>query len=239
MRAVAERSTADEILIHTHASENRGEIEVVERLTGHANLRALKELGCLHKGTVVAHGVWIDAAEEGVLAESGAAICHCPGSNLKLASGVADVVRLRSRGVRVGLGADGAACDNTLDQRFELRLLALLQRLQHGPTALTAQHALDLATIGGAQALSADRTIGSIEVGKRADIVCLAPGFALVSPDPVSALVHGATATRVEHVFVDGVQRVREGALLDVSLPTLFSDAARDQRLLCQRAGVA
>lgn len=239
MRQVAERSTADRVLIHTHASENKGEIEVVRKITGHQNLRALRELGCLHTGTVVAHGVWIDDSEESVLVESGAAICHCPASNLKLASGIADVTRLLERGVRVGLGADGAACDNTLDQRFELRLAAMLQRLRHGPTGLSAQQALDLATIGGAEALGAANEIGSIEVGKRADIVVMRPGFGTLPPeDPVGALVHNATAAHVEHVLVDGVERVSDGELLDVSLPALAADAVRDQRRLRDRARV-
>ncbi|MCC6809241.1 MAG: amidohydrolase family protein [Deltaproteobacteria bacterium] len=239
MRKVAERSRADRVLIHTHASENKGEIEVVKQITGHQNLRALHELGCLHAGTVVAHGVWIDESEEACLVASGAAICHCPGSNLKLASGVADVPRLLKKGVRVGLGADGAACDNTLDQRVEMRLAALLHRLQHGPTGLSAQAVLDLATIGGAAALGIAHAIGSLEPGKRADIVCLDPGFALPSPDPVSALVHGATAANVRHVFVDGIARVSDGELLDVSLPALMADAARDQRRLVERARIA
>ncbi len=237
LRAVGERSRADGILIHTHASENRGEVEAVRAITGDTNLRALDKVGCLHSGTVIAHGVHVSGDEETCLVTSGAAVCHCPGSNLKLASGIADVPRLLSRGVRVGLGADGAACDNTIDQRFELRLAALLPRLSGGPTVMSAQTAFDLATIGGARALGAERDIGSIEVGKRADLVCLRPRMAPIV-DPVSALVFGATATTIESVMVDGVMRVSEGTLAEGSFEATLDRAQAAQNSIRKRAGV-
>jgi cytosine/adenosine deaminase-related metal-dependent hydrolase len=144
---------------------------------------------------------------------------------------------LLSRGVRVGLGADGAACDNTIDQRFELRLAALLPRLSGGPTVMSAQTAFDLATIGGARALGAERDIGSIEVGKRADLVCLRPRMAPIV-DPVSALVFGATATTIESVMVDGVMRVSEGTLAEGSFEATLDRAQAAQNSIRKRAGV-
>jgi cytosine/adenosine deaminase-related metal-dependent hydrolase len=215
LKAVGERSRADNVLIHTHASESRGELDAVRAVTGTSNLRALHARGCLHHGTVVAHGVWVEGEEEECLVASGAAVCHCPGSNLKLGSGIAPVPRLLQRGVRVALGADGAACDNTLDARFELRLAGLVHRLAGGPAVLSAQQALDMATLGGASALGQSDALGSIEVGKRADIVCLEPGLGCAAPDLVSALVYGATSASVRHVIVAGRQRVAHGELVD------------------------
>jgi 5-methylthioadenosine/S-adenosylhomocysteine deaminase len=239
LRAVGERSRADAVLIHTHSSENQGEIGVVRQIAGAANLRALEARGCLHEHTVIAHGVWVEGDEEECLVASGAALCHCPGSNLKLASGISPVPRLLGRGVRIGLGADGAACNNTLDQRYEMRLASVLHRLNGGPNALSAQQVLDLATLGGAAALGMAREIGSIEVGKRADIVCFEPSVPLQPvKDPVSALVYGATSAAVTDVIVDGVQRVAGGLALDIDMRTLPARAAAARDALVIRAAL-
>ncbi len=237
LRAVGERSRADGVLIHTHASENQSEIEVVKAIAGASNLRALEARGCLDERAVIAHGVWVEGDEEECLVRSGAAVCHCPGSNLKLASGISPVPRLLARGVRVALAADGAACNNNLDQRNEIRLAGLLHRLNGGPAALGAQQVLDMATLGGAAALGMKDTLGAIEVGKRADLVCFDPGFQLEPlTDPVSALVFGASALSVSDVVVDGIPRVVRGQLLDIDLATLPARARAARDALVARA---
>jgi 5-methylthioadenosine/S-adenosylhomocysteine deaminase len=237
---VGERSRAGGFLIHTHASENRGEIEAVRAVTGSANLRALQKRGCLHDKTVLAHGVHVEGDEEECLVESGASVCHCPGSNLKLASGISPVPRLLSRGVQVALGADGAACNNTVDQRMEMRLTSFIHRLHGGPKALSAQQVLDLATLGGAAALGMAKEIGSLEVGKRADVICIEPTFALEPvSDLVSAFVYGATSTRVTDVIIDGIPRVCDGRVLDIDTRTLGDRARKAQAELLCRAKIA
>ena len=214
LHGVAERSAKHECLIHTHANENRGELEAVQALAGEPNLAALRTRGCLNERSVIAHSVWVEGSEEEALVSSGAAVCHCPGSNLKLASGVMPLMRLLGRGVRVGLGADGAPCNKTLDQFVEMRLAALVHRLASGPAALSAQTVFDLATIGGAAALRLEQEIGSIEVGKRADLVLLEPGLAATPcEDQIAALVFAAHGGWVRDVWVAGQHVVAEAEL--------------------------
>src|SRR5207249_4650462 len=123
---------------------------------------------------VLAHCVWADERERAMLAEDGTRVAHCPSSNLKLGSGIAPVADLLARGVSVSLGADGAPCNNRLDGFEELRLCALLQKVSAGPQALPARQAFALATIDGARALGIDAEVGSLEVGKRADLAAVA-----------------------------------------------------------------
>lgn len=229
LKGVAERSQKHDCLIHTHANENRGEYAAVTALVGQPNLAALASRGCLTERSVVAHSVWVDGDEEETLVRSGAAVCHCPGSNLKLASGLMPLVRLRERGVRIGIGADGAACNNTLDAFFELRLAALLPRLGGGPASISAQAIFDLATIDGARALHMEQEIGSIELGKRADLVLLAPGLGAIpfEGDVVSPLVFAAHGGWVREVFVAGRQVVERGTLRGVDLDALSSRVSK------------
>src|SRR5438552_17197417 len=131
---------------------------------------------------------------------------HCPGSNLKLGSGIAPVPEMRARGITVSLGADGAACNNRLDMFEEMRLAAILQAMRAQPGVVTARDALWMATRAGAKTLGLDDQIGSLEVGKRADVIVvdrdrphLAPG-----PDPYSTLVYAARGSDVRTTIVDG-----------------------------------
>ena len=133
----------------------------------------------------------MDDREQALLAEHDVKVMHCPSSNLKLGSGLAPVVEMRARGISVSLGADGAACNNRLDMFEEMRLAALLQATRRGPGSLTARDALMMATRSGAKTLGLEEEIGTIEAGKRADVIVvdrdrlhLAPG-----PDPYSTLV--------------------------------------------------
>ena len=119
----------------------------------------------------LAHCVHLSDVEIGLLADSGAHVLHCPSSNLKLASGIADVPGLMARGIGVSLGCDGAACNNTLDMFTEMRLAALVHKPRHGPTAMPALGALRMATLSGAEALGWERDVGSLAPGKSADIV--------------------------------------------------------------------
>ena len=142
------------------------------------------------------------------LAQDGTHVTHCPSSNLKLGSGIAKIVQLLAAQVNVALGADGAPCNNRLDGFAELRLLALLQKGVLGPEALPAAQALQIATLGGAKALGRDDQIGSLSVGKQADVVVVgqqAPGQ-LPEHDPVSLLVYGTQGSEVRHVLVDGAR---------------------------------
>ena len=160
-------------LIHTHASENLKEIQLVKQLVHCENIEYLDQLGLTSPELVLAHCVWLKPNEKEILRRTGTHVVHCPSSNMKLASGLAHVPELRSRGINVALGADGAPCNNNLNMFTEMRLAALIHKPGAGPKAMRAQEVLDMATRDGAKALSWFDEIGSIEVGKNADLIAM------------------------------------------------------------------
>ncbi len=206
LEAVAQLAVQHQLVIHTHASENRDEIALIKARTGRKNIDYLADTGLTSKHLCLAHCVWVDDAEQSLMAEREVKVLHCPGSNLKLGSGLAPVVEMRKKGISVSLGADGAACNNHLDMFEEMRLAAVLQSVRHQPGALTARDAIWMATREGATALGLSREIGSIEVGKRADLILIdrnQPNLALAT-DPYSAIVYAARGTDVRTTIVDG-----------------------------------
>lgn len=228
-------------LIHTHSSEQTDEIEAVEAAWGQRNIHALHTLGLTGKRTVFAHGVHLDASERAVLKHTCTSVCHCPSSNLKLGSGVADVVGLLGDGVNVAIGADGAPCNNGLDAMVEMRLAHLLQCAKRAPGALPARDVLAMATRRGAQALDWADRIGSIEVGKDADLVRVrADDFASGHDgDPYAAIVCAGARDMIRDVWVRGRQLVRAGELLTVDVGPLQRDARAALRRVVERAQLA
>lgn len=213
LRDVAAEAAARGLLVHTHGAEQRAEVELVERATGRRNVAYLDHVGLLRENLRLAHCVHLDPAEIERFARSGAHVLHCPSSNLKLGSGIAPIARYFELGIPVSLGADGAPCNNSLDQFREMRLAALLQKALFGPTALPARRALRLATIDGARALGMEREIGSIEVGKRADLVEIDVGGPHHEPagDVLSRVVYAAERADVVRTWVDGAVVVERG----------------------------
>lgn len=206
-------------LVHTHAAEQAEEREAVRQLMGGDDIALLASFGIAGHGAVLAHGVQVTDEEIARLAAEGTGIAHCPSSNLKLGSGIARVHAMREAGVRVGLGADGAPCNNNLDGWCEMRLAALLAKVRSGTETLPAREVIRMATIDGARVLGLDAITGSIEVGKRADVIVVALDAPHVAPaiDLMSTLVYACQSRDVLHVFVDGRQVVvgREVQTLD------------------------
>jgi 5-methylthioadenosine/S-adenosylhomocysteine deaminase len=215
------------VLVHTHASENSDEIAIVERETGRRNIEYLNELGLAASNVVLAHCVHLNDAEIEILRKTGTHVAHCPSSNLKLGSGIARVIDMLERGVSVSLGADGAPCNNRLDMFTEMRTAALVQKGLHGPEALPAQRVLRMATIDGARALGLDLEIGSIEVGKRADLALINLNRLHTTPsfDPVSTLVYSAEASDVETVIIDGRIVMRDRVLTTLDEADVIQEA--------------
>jgi 5-methylthioadenosine/S-adenosylhomocysteine deaminase len=207
-----------DVLIHTHASENLEEIEQVERETGQRNIAYLHQTGLTGHDVVLAHCIHLNQDEIEILSQTGTRVAHCPSSNLKLGSGIAPVVDLLAAGVDVSIGADGAACNNRLDMFTEMRTAALLQKVRHGPCSLPASRVLYMATSGGARALNLADQIGSIEIGKKADlqIINLESLHTTPHPDPVSTIVYAAQSTNVETVIIDGSIVMRDRQLLTI-----------------------
>ena len=200
LEAVAALSREHQLLVHTHASENRDEIALIKSRTGFKNIDYLAHTGLTTPRLCLAHCVWVDESELALLAEREVKVLHCPGSNLKLGSGLAPVVEMRKQGISVSLGADGAACNNHLDMFEEMRLAAALQSVRHRPGALTARDAVQMATREGARALGLSAEIGSIEAGKRADLIVVDA----TGPDPYSTIVYAGRGTDVRTTIVDG-----------------------------------
>ncbi|MBY0120487.1 5'-deoxyadenosine deaminase [Bacillus sp. S/N-304-OC-R1] len=196
------------VKVHTHASENATEILLVERDHGMRNVVYLDSIGLANERLILAHCVWLDEEEKRIIKERGVKVSHCPGSNLKLASGIAEIPSLLDSHAHVSLGADGAPCNNNLDMFNEMRMAAIIQKPIHGPTAMNARTVFRMATIGGAKAVGMENDIGSIEVGKKADLAILNLNDFHVYPsfdiDPISRIVYSATRADVETTIVNG-----------------------------------
>ena len=215
LERVRELAAAHDALVHIHASETAAEVASVEGAHGRRPVGHLDALGLLGPRTVLAHAVHLTDDEVERIAQSGAAVAHCPASNLKLASGVARVPDLREAGAVVARGTDGPASSNDLDLFAAMRLAALLHKGVLGdPELVPAHQVLRMATVHGAAALGLVDDLGSIEVGKRADLVAVDLDQPHTQPvfDPVSTLVYAAGRSDVRHVWVDGERVVQDGA---------------------------
>lgn len=227
--------------VHSHVAEHPGERSEVRARLGMDDVDALAEWGIEGSHVVLAHGVQLTRKQMKRLAAAGTRIVHCPSANLKLASGIADVVAMRDAGVVVGLGADGAPCNNRLDAFTELRSAALLAKAKRGAAdALSPMDALAMATIDGARALGLDEEVGSLQPGKKADVAVVHLGglHAIPGGDPVSRLVYSARASDVREVFVGGRWLVRGGSLRAFDEAKIARAAAREARRLWSRARV-
>jgi len=196
-----------DIGIHTHLHETQNEIKESIDQFGLNPLARLANLGLLGTRLTLAHCVHLSEVDQQLLAVNGCHIAHCPSSNLKLASGIAPITDCIEKGINIGIGTDGAASNNRLDMFSEIRLAALLAKGASGDaTAVSAHQALEMATINGAKALGLDHKIGSIEVGKLADLVAVKMDDLIMQPcfDPVSHLVYVASRECVSHVWVNG-----------------------------------
>jgi 5-methylthioadenosine/S-adenosylhomocysteine deaminase len=196
--------------VHTHLHETREELSQSYEMYGLRPLARLANLDLLGPNITFAHCVYMDDVEMRLLAAHGCSIAHCPSSNLKLASGIAPISQYIQYNINVGLGTDGAASNNRLDIFTEMRLAALLAKGQSGDaTAVPAYTAIEMATINGAKALGLEDKIGSIEIGKQADLTAVSFSDIEMQPcfDPVSHLVYVAGREQVSHVWVDGELR--------------------------------
>ena len=201
------------VRIHTHASENQGEIETVKTDTGMRNIHWLDEVGLTGDDVVLAHCVWTDDSERELLAETGTHVTHCPSSNMKLASGIAPIVDYLDRGINVALGNDGPPSNNTLDPFTEMKQASALQKVDTlDPTVTPAPLIFEMATYNGAQAAGFDR-LGKLREGWRADIIGLSTDTTRATPlyDELSHLVFSARGEDVEFTMVDGEVLMADG----------------------------
>src|ERR1041385_5960776 len=238
LERVASLARARGVMVHTHASENRRECELVQQESGLRNVAYLDSLGLTGPHVALAHCVHLSSNEIEILKTSGTNVVHCPSSNLKLGSGIAPIAKLLDEGISVSLGADGAACNNRLDMFTEMRTAALLQKALHGPLVLPAALALRMATIDGARAMGLDSEIGSLEVGKRADLSVVRLDRLHSTPvkDVVSALVYSAEVEDVETVIIEGRLVMSDRKLLTIDEQKTIATAKLEAEKLIEAA---
>ncbi|CAB4725783.1 unannotated protein [freshwater metagenome] len=235
--------------IHTHTSEQQEEVAAVEAIFGQRPVLQFAQYGILRPGTVLAHCVWLDERELDLVAETGTSVAHCPVSNAKLAcGGPLDLTAMRKRGINVGLGTDGSISNNALSQWENMKFGSLLQKnASLDAAALPAAEALRMATIDGARVLGQEREIGSLEVGKQADLITvdlwqphLMPIAVAEGHEPVLwNLVYAARASDVRSVFVAGREVVAGGRALGVDEDVLLEQVHRQTvDLLVRRSSV-
>ncbi len=215
--------------IHMHLHETRHEIEESLRQHGVRPLERLRRLGLLDPRLIAVHAVHLTPAEIDLLAENGCHVAHCPTSNMKLASGIAPLTEMLAAGLNTGLGTDGAASNNRLDVLREMHQAALLAKVASGDaTVANAHQVLRMATLNGAKALGLDGRIGSLTVGKQADLCAVRLDDFSLQPcfDPASHLVYAAGRDDVTHVWTDGKLRICDGELVGFPQSRLL-DAAR------------
>lgn len=221
--------------VQIHLHETVQEITDAMNETGKRPLDRLNELGLVNSSLLAVHAVHLTEDEMRQFADSGVSVAHCPRSNLKLASGIAEVAALQNAGVNVALGTDGAASNNVLDMLGEMRTAALLAKVRASDAAaLPAADALRMATLNGAIALGLADSIGSIEPGKWADLTCIDLGPINSQPvyDPVSQIVYTAQVNQVRDVWVAGRRQVEDGNFTRIKESELLQRAAEWQQRL-------
>jgi len=230
LREIADLARKQGAMVTTHASENDQENADTVASTGLRPIAALEAAGILDLAPVLAHCVRITADERQSLAQAGATIAHCPGSNLKLASGMAEVVAFGDDGISVGLGTDGCSSSNDLNMFIAMRFMANLAKAVSGnPAALSAADVVSAATVNGARALGLDGKIGTVEVGKEADLIIVdlrSPHLVPVH-DPYTLMVYSAGRDDVRDVIVNGEVVVRDGASTRVDAGEVMAAAMR------------
>jgi len=227
--------------ITMHVSEVREDVSYSLNHFGKMPVQFLHENGIIGSNFVLAHGVWLEEPELRVLAENHASIAHCPSSNMKLASGIAPVPEMIRAGVNVSLGCDGGPSNNCYDMFREMKTAALLQKVRlSDPKVLPAETVLEMATINGAKAVGLEDEIGSIEVGKKADLILVSLKKPHLTPsfDPLSTLVYSAQGEDVQTVIIDGdlVMENRHVRTLDEA--GILENANRRAERLLEKTGI-
>jgi 5-methylthioadenosine/S-adenosylhomocysteine deaminase len=228
--------------IHTHACENRTETKRVIEQRGANEIKYMHKLGLTGPNLLLAHCVWADEQDLEILGQTGTKVLHCPSANLKLASGIAPVPAMLDRGIVVSLGADGAPCNNNLDAFVEMRLASLLQKgILLDPTIMPAKKVFEMATIDGAKTLGLEDSIGSIEVGKKADLVIINLSYPHSIPHSniYSTIVYSAGRENVDTVVIDGKLILKNKHFVEFDSDKALFECQRASEKLLQQAEIS
>lgn len=237
MREAAELARSYGVSLHTHLAENDNDVSYSREKFGMTPAEYAESLGWVGPDVWHAHCVKLDAAGIALFARTGTGVAHCPGSNMRLASGIAPIPTMRAAGVPVGIAVDGSASNDSGHLLGETRQAMLLARVGHGPAAMSARQALEHATLGGARVLGRD-DIGALAPGMSADVVAFPTGgldlTGAAVHDPVASLLF-CTPQNVRHSVINGKVVVGDGHLLPLDLPALVEQHNRLARELVNR----
>ena len=232
LKEIKQESDRNNAGIHGHAGEIQYEVPAMLQQRGRRNLKYLEHIGVVGPNVQMAHCIWLDDDEMSVLEETGTHVMHCPCCNLKLSSGIARIPEMLARGISVAIGSDGAPSNNNLDMFIEMRVASLIHKYRLGAEALPAEDVLGMATNGGAAALGLRDTIGSLEVGKKADVIVLDDGGLAAAPivdfetdDPVKRIVSSFSSTSVQTSIIDGRLVMKDRELLTMNEEEVVRDA--------------
>jgi 5-methylthioadenosine/S-adenosylhomocysteine deaminase len=225
----AAKKAADEnsLLFQVHVAETRNELTLIQSDHVASPVQYLDHLEIIDANTLLVHGVWLNETDIDIIAQRGAAVVHNPESNMKLAAGIAPLPELLDAGVVLGLGTDGCASNNNLDLFQTMDTAAKLHKVRKlDPTTVAAESVLGMATLGGARAIGLDREIGSLEVGKKADLIILNARQPHLVPlyHPVSQIVYSARGSDVSTVIIDGRFVLEDGRLLTINLDQVLEN---------------
>ncbi len=229
LKAAKSAATSHNLLFQIHAAETKQEWENIYADHGKSPIQYLDQTGVLDHNTLLVHCVWVDDDDIDIIAKRNARVSHNPASNMKLASGIAPVQKLLDAGIAVGLGTDGSASNNNLDLFRVMDLCAKLHKVHSlNPTALDARTVLQMATIVGAKTLGLEKNIGSLEIGKQADLIVIDTRKPHLTPmyNPVSHLVYAANGSDVTSCIIAGQVVMQDGRLVSMNLEEIMAQAA-------------
>jgi 5-methylthioadenosine/S-adenosylhomocysteine deaminase len=240
IQEAAEFARDRSLMLHTHASEQREEVALVYEETGMRNIAYLDSVGLTGPDVGLAHCVHTDANERALLADTGTRVLHCPSANFKLGSGVAPIPEYLAQDISVSIGADGTPCNNRLDMFLEMRLAGLMQQPRLGPGCLSAKSVVRMATEGGAEALNRETEMGTLEVGKRANLILVDQESCHVLPstDPATNVVYANLSSDVLLTMVNGEILYEEGAFTTIDFERLKNEVVEQRERLETRAGL-
>jgi 5-methylthioadenosine/S-adenosylhomocysteine deaminase len=240
LRAASEYARDRGLLLHTHASEQVAEVELVRERTGMYNVEYLHSVGMTGQDVCLAHCVHTQPQERQILAETDTRVLHCPSANLKLGSGIAPIPEYLQSGLTVAIGSDGAPCNNRLDMFLEMREAGLLQKIRMGPRALPAREIVRMATESGSKALRWSDEMGTIEEGKRANLILVSQDSVHVLPskDVAGNLVYANEASDVVMTIVNGQILYEDGKLTTIDEDKLKDEVRKQRKKLFARAGL-
>lgn len=227
--------------ITMHLGEVREDVKYANQEFGKLPAELMDQVGVMGPKVVFAHGVWLTEPEWQILARKGATVAHCPSSNTKLASGITPVPEMIHAGVNIGLGCDGGPSNNSYDMIREMKLASLIHKVRlSDPTVMSAEEVLEMATINGARALGMSDEIGSIEVGKKADIILVRTDLPHLTPpmNPISHLVYAGEGSDVDTVIVDGKVLMEQRRVTTLDETVVLEQASRRAEKLLQRARI-